>query len=328
MLKFGVLGAADITPRALIFPCVDEPRAYIRAIAARDRARAEAMARWAKIPEVLDDYQAVIDAPDCNVVYIPLPITSHREWTLKALEAGKHVLCEKSLAANGDEAEEMARSAADKGLVLMEAFHYRYHSVFRRAKEIVESGVLGRLHEISAGFCINGPPPASDIRMQYATGGGATMDLGCYPISWVRHLLDAEPEEVSAEAVEGPPDVDLQLFTEMRFADGAIARTRGDMSADATFEMGFSVVGDAGELKVKQPLVPQMGHSIELTVDGRSTSETCDRRPTYGYQLDAFIAAVEDGQPLYTDAADGVRQMRLIDRCYQAAGMRLRGQTD
>jgi predicted dehydrogenase len=327
MLKFGVLGAADITPRALIFPCVDEPRAYIRAIAARDRSRAERMAEWAKIPEVVDDYQAVIDHPDCNVVYIPLPITSHHEWTLKALEAGKHVLCEKSLAANGDEAEEMARCAADEGLVLMEAFHYRYHSVFRRAKEIVESGVLGSIAEISAGFCIKGPPPESDIRMQYATGGGATMDLGCYPISWVRHLLDDEPQEVSAEADEGPPDVDLRLFTEMRFANGVVARTRSDMSPDAKFEMGFRVIGDAGELKVNQALVPQMGHSIELTVDGTTTTEVCDRRPTYGYQLDAFIAAVEDGQRLFTDGADGVKQMRLIDRCYQAAGMRLRGES-
>ena len=326
MLQFGVLGAAAITPRALIYPCVDEPNAFIRAIAARDRSRAAKVADWARIPEVLDDYQAVIEHPKCNVIYIPLPITSHHEWTIKALEAGKHVLCEKSIAANGDEAEEMAAVAREKGLVLMEAFHYRYHTVFRRAKEILASGVLGDLTEVSAGFCMKGPIPETDIRMQYATGGGATMDLGCYPISWVRHLLDAEPDEVSAEAEEGPPDVDLKLFTQMRFGSGVVATTRSDMRPTAKFEMGFTVTGTAGSLHVEQPLVPQIGHSLELTIDGVTTTETCDRRPTYGYQLDAFIAAVEHGEPLYTDADDGVKQMRLIDRCYRAAGMRVRGE--
>ena len=133
MVQFGVLGAAKITPRALIYPCVDEPGAFIRAIAARDRSRAEEMAQWAPIREVLDDYQAVIEHPKCNAIYIPLPISHHHEWTLKALRAGKHVLCEKSFASNAGEAEEMAAVAREKGLVLMDAFHYRYHPVFLRA---------------------------------------------------------------------------------------------------------------------------------------------------------------------------------------------------
>jgi len=327
MIQFGVLGAAKITPRALIFPCVDEPGAFIRAIAARDRARAETMAEWAQIREVLDDYQAVVEHPKCNAIYIPLPISHHREWTLKALQAGKHVLCEKSFAANAHEAEEMAALAREKGLVAMDAFHYRYHPVFCRAKEIVESGVLGPLYEIAAEFSINRPIPAEDIRMRYEMGGGVTMDIGCYPISWVRHLLDEEPEEVEAEAEIGPPDVDLKLVARMTFASGVKATTIGDMTGDSEdFTMAFAVRGEAGTLRVRGPLVPQMGHLIELTVDGEITAETRDRRPSYGYQLDAFIQAVEHGEPLYTDADDAVWQMRLIDRGYEAAGMRLRGE--
>ncbi len=326
MITFGVLGAAAITPRALIYPCVDEPQANILAIAARDRARAEKTAEWAGIRDVVDDYQAVIDHPDCNAIYIPLPITAHHEWTLKALDAGKHVLCEKSMAANGTEAQEMADAARAKGLVLLEAFHYRYHPCFIRAKEIFSSGVLGDVETIEAGFCMKGPPRETDIRMQYETGGGTTMDLGCYPISWVRHLMDDEPVEVTATAIEGPPDVDLRLFTEMKFANGVTAKTRGDMGPDATFEMAFEGTGSAGKLRVQQPLVPQIGHSIELTVDGETTREQRDRRSTYGYQLDAFIRAVEHGEAQPTDADDGVKQMQLIDRCYAAAGMRLRGQ--
>ncbi len=325
MLQFGVLGAAAITPRALIYPCVDEPGAFIRAIAARDRGRAQRQAEFARIPDVLDDYQAVIDHPKCNAIYIPLPISHHHEWTLKALDAGKHVLCEKSIACNASEARDMADRARERGLVLMEAFHYRYHSVFRRARHIVMSGELGQIRRIDAEFCINGPPPPDDIRMQYATGGGATMDLGCYPISWVRHLLDAEPDSVSAEAEVGPPDVDMMLAAEMQFAGGVTARIRSDMRPGARFGMSFTVTGDRGSLHVEQPLVPQMGHRIDVVADGRTRRETCDRRASYGYQLDAFIAAVERGEPLCTGAEDAVKQMQLIDRCYAAAGMRLRG---
>ena len=325
MLKFGVLGAAAITPRALIYPCVDEPRADVRVIAARDRARAEKVADWAAIRHVVDDYQAVIDHPDCNAIYIPLPITAHRDWTLKALAAGKPVLCEKSLAANAAEAREMADAASATGLVLMEAFHYRYHSVFLRAKEILASGVLGELREIEAVFNIKGPPPETDIRMIYEQGGGATMDLGCYPLSWCRHLLDMEPVVVSAQAEVGPPDVDLALSAELEFPGGVRAHASSDMRAGTDYAMHFSVVGSVGTLNVQQPLVPQIGHRIELTVAGETTQETCDRRSTYGYQLDAFIAAVEAGAPVATDGNDAVKQMTLIDACYTAAGLKLRG---
>jgi predicted dehydrogenase len=117
----------------------------------------------------------------------------------------------------------------------------------------------------------------------------------------------------------------LRLTTEMRFDNGVVTKTRGDMGPDATFEMAFTVVGERGTMKVNQPLVPQIGHSIEVTIDGKTTTQTTDRRATYGYQLDAFIAAVQEGAPLLTDADDGVKQMRLIDRCYDAAGMKRRG---
>ncbi len=173
MIQFGMLGAAKIAPDALIKPCAAESGAAIRVLAARDRSRAEKMAKRAKIPEVVDHYQQVVAHPDCNAIYIPLPISAHHEWTLKALEAGKHVLCEKALASNAREAEEMAALAREKGLVLMEAFHYRYHPVFRRAKEVVESGVLGTLREIRGEFSLPVRIPEDDIRMRYETGGGS-----------------------------------------------------------------------------------------------------------------------------------------------------------
>lgn len=325
MVKFGTLGTANITPRALVMPCVDEPRAFISVIGARSRDRAEAFAYHHSIRTVVDDYAAVVEHDKVNAVYVPLPITLHHEWAIKALRAGKHVLCEKSFAANANEAIEMAAVAEETGLVLMDAFHYRYHPIFLRAKEIYDSGVLGSVTEVTAAFHIPAAPDPSDIRMLYETGGGVTMDIGCYPISWVRHITGQEPLAVKASAEVGPPDVDLYLETEMEFPGGIKVRTSGDMRSTATFQASLQVIGDRGRMKVNNPLVPQIGNSLELNLDGETTVETFSRRATYGYQLDAFIDAVENGAGLLTGPEDAIKQMKVIDQCYAAAGLALRG---
>jgi predicted dehydrogenase len=323
MIRFGTLGTANITPKALVYPCADEPRATIRCIAARDRERAEGFARWHHIGRVHDTYDEVIDDDGIDAVYNPLPISMHREWSIRALRAGKHVLCEKSFAANAREAEEMAAVAAETGLVLMDAFHYRYHPVFLRAREIYDSGVLGRIRQIDAEFRVPVTDP-DNIRNIYELGGGVTMDIGCYPISWARHITGEEPEVVGADAVVGPPNVDVCLEARLRFPSGVVATVCGDMRVGVDFVAELSVTGEAGTLTVRNPLVPQLGHRIVVDADGKRTVETRDRRASYGYQLDAFIAAVEEGQPLFTDADDAVRQMRVIDRCYEAAGLPVR----
>ena len=325
MIRFGTLGTANITPRALVYPCVDEPNATISVIGARSRERALGFAEHHHIRHVVDDYAAVVTHDKVNAVYVPLLITAHHEWTIKALRAGKHVLCEKSFASNASEAMEMAAVAEETGLVLMDAFHYRYHPIFTRARQIYTSGVLGVIREIYAAFHIPVPSNHDNIRMQYETGGGVTMDIGCYPISWVRHITGEEPIDVSAEAETGPPEVDLYLVAEMTFPGGIKATTSGDMRPNASFKAELKVTGDLGTMTISNPLVPQIGNSIEFTIKGETTRESFERRPTYGYQLDAFISAVETGTALFTDAADAVKQMQVIDQCYESAGLRLRG---
>lgn len=327
MIRFGTLGAAAITPRALIAPCVDEPRVFVYAIAARDRKRAEAFAQYAGIRHVQDDYRQVVENPKVTAIYNPLPIHLHHEWTVKALRAGKHVLCEKSFASNAIEAQDMANVAAETGLVLMEAFHYRYHPLFIRAKEIYDSGVLGTVREIRAVFDVPLIDP-TNIRMNYHTGGGATMDIGCYPISWARHITGEEPIEVTARAEVGPPHVDVMLAATLKFPSGIVARTSGDMRATAKFKAELEVKGDAGTMLIVNPLLPQSGHQIRVVTATGTSIETRDRRATFGYQLDAFIDAIEHGKPLLTGPDDAVKQMRVIDRCYRAAGLPLRGDPD
>jgi len=324
MLKFGTLGAAKITPPALIDPCQNDERATVAMIAARSKQRAEAFAQAHGIATVLDSYDEIINADQVNAIYNPLPITHHHEWTIKALRAGKHVLCEKSFASNATEAQEMLTVANETGLVLMDAFHYRYHPIFLKARETVESGVLGKIHSISSTFSVP-IVDADDIRMNYGTGGGVTMDIGCYPLSWVRHITGLEPEDVQATAETGPANVDVYLETEMIFPGNIKVKTVGDMRPSAKFKADIIVEGDAGKMIVKNPIAPQAGNAIDLVIDGAVTTETFSRRPTYRYQLDAFIDAVLTGSALFTDAEDAVKQMQLIDRCYLAAGLPLRG---
>lgn len=324
MIRIGTLGAARITPAALIDPCKNNSNAQITVVAARDRSRAEAFAQEHGIPNVVDGYDDVINHPDIDAVYNPLHIGLHHEWTIKALKAGKHVLCEKSIASNAREAQEMAAVAKQTGLVLMDAFHYRYHPCFIRAKEICDAGVLGDLSEIDAVFHVAGHLPG-DIRTLYETAGGVTMDIGCYPISWVRHLTGEEPVKVTAQAETGEPNVDLYLAADLTFPSGIIGHISGDMRNGGKTRADLTVTGTKGTMSIKNPLSPQHGCKFEVTVAGATTSETFEKRASYDYQLDAFIAAVESGAPLYTDGDEAVNQMKAIDACYKAAGLPLRG---
>lgn len=326
MIPFGTLGAARITPRALLYPCMDEFGAAVVAVAARNRDRANSFAQWANIPNVLASYDELVTYEGIDAVYNPLPITAHREWTIAALEAGKHVLCEKSFSANAAEAEEMVDAARRAGRVVMDAFHYRYHPLFIRAREIVDTGELGEIERVEATFQVPGENiAADDIRKIFEVGGGVTMDIGCYAVSWIRHITGEEPTVVSAQAEVGAPNVDFMLKAEMSLPGGGTASALGDMRDGISFRADIHVRGSKGEMHVINPLVPQNGHRLVVRTGSEENVMTFDRRPTYGYQLDAFLKAIETGEEPLTGGDDAIRQMRVIDACYEAAGLPLRG---
>jgi predicted dehydrogenase len=323
MLRFGILGAARIAPAALIGPARGDPRVEVVAVAARDAARAAAFAQAHGVARSHASYEAVIEADDLDAVYIALPISEHRRWTIAALRAGKHVLCEKALACNADEAATIADAAARSGRVVMEAFHYRYHPLMLRALAVIRSGALGRLQSIEASFTVP-IPDASDIRHQYPLGGGMMMDIGCYPIHWIRHLTGEEPEDLLA-TVYARGDIDITVTAAARLRSGCSARIHASMDPGCRFAAHLVARGNDGTLVIDNPLSPQDGHTFTLTTAGQTVHESFDRRPTYAYQLDAFVDAVVDGTPLPTDATDSIHTLRAIDAVYQAAGLRLRG---
>jgi predicted dehydrogenase len=323
-LRIGVLGAARIAPMALVRPARQVPAVKVTAVAARDPNRARKFAARHGIPKVHPDYETLLADPDLDAVYNPLPNGLHCHWTIRALEAGKHVLCEKPLASNAEEAESMAEAARRTGRELVEAFHWRYHPLAARMKQIVDDGELGAVRHIEVHLCMPVPLPG-DIRYRFDLAGGATMDVGCYTISILRYLAGAEPEVVRAEALLSSPQVDRAMQADFRFADGRSAHIHCSLFSSTVFRVRASVVGEDGELRVFNPVAPHLLHRLRLRTPAGTKSEKVPGESTYTGQLRAFATHVRGGKRMPTDADHGIANMRVIDSVYAAAGLERRG---
>jgi predicted dehydrogenase len=324
-VRIGTLGAARITPGALIKPARQVADAEVVAISARDPARAEKFARKHTIPKVYATYDELVEAPDIDAIYNPLPNGLHAEWTLKAIAAGKHVLCEKPLTSNAAEAEQVAAAADGSGLVVMEAFHYLYHPLAQRMHDIVAGGEIGTLERVETTMCIP-LPMFKDIRYQFDLGGGATMDVGSYTVHQLRLLAGDDPKIVSAHARLQSPKVDRWMQADMRWPAGHTGRMTCSLWSSTLLKLSIRAWGDRGELRVFNQTGPQFFHRFTVVRDGKKEREKFPRKPTYAYQLESFTSAVLHGTPVLTPPADSVQNMRVIDAVYRAAGLPLRGE--
>jgi predicted dehydrogenase len=326
-LRIGVLGAARIAPAAVIKPARGLPGVEVSAVAARDEGRAQAFARKHGIGRVHGSYDELLADPDVDAVYNPLPNGLHGRWTIAALEAGKHVLCEKPFTANRDEAEAVAQVATASGKAVMEAFHYRYHPLAARVREIVDSGELGELVHVEAWECFP-LPRFSDIRYQLDLAGGALMDAGCYAIHMVRLAGRGEPEVLSARAQRHGEQIDRAMRAELRFPEGHTGRVGCSMWSTSLLRLSIRVEGSGGELRVFNPVAPQLYHRLSVRTPAGRRIERFGRRPTYSYQLEAFRDAVAGRvEANLTPPSDSIATMSVIDAVYEAAGMALRQPT-
>ncbi|OMC17350.1 oxidoreductase [Mycolicibacter heraklionensis] len=323
VLRIGVLGAARITPDALLKPAAANPEVVVGAVAARDIDRARAFATKHRIGRVHDSYDALIADPEVDAIYNPLPNHLHGKWTRAALDAGKHVLCEKPFTANAEEARELAAAAAVSDRVVMEAFHYRYHPMTARIEEIIASGELGELRQVHTALSFP-LPRFSDIRYQYQLAGGALMDAGCYAVHMARTFGGATPEVVSAQAKLRDPLVDRAMTAQLRFPAGHTGTIRCSLWSSNLLQISARVIGERGELRALNPLMPQYFHRLRVSSpDGRRV-ERFIHRASYAYQLDAFADAVLRGVAVRTTPEDAIENMSVIDAIYQAAGLPLR----
>ncbi|MEY2432105.1 MAG: hypothetical protein QOC92_1830, partial [Acidimicrobiaceae bacterium] len=318
-LRIGILGAAKIAPPAMIKPARRVDEVEVVAVAARDKAKATKYARKHGIGRVHESYDALLADPDIDAVYNPLPNGLHGKWTIAALEAGKHVLCEKPFTANADEAVEVANVAARTRLVVMEAFHYRYHPLADRMVEIAQDGTIGDIEHIHT-WMVTPLLPRSDIRWQLSLAGGSTMDVGCYTIHLLRTLAQAEPEVVSASARERSVGVDRWLQADMKLPDGSSGRITASMLSSRILRLGAEVRGTKGVMRVLNPYAPQHFYRLSVrTESGKQKEPRFPRETTYFYQLRAFAGAVLRGEPIKTGTDDAIANMRVIDASYIAA---------
>jgi predicted dehydrogenase len=323
-MRLGLLAAARITGPAVIEPARDVDGVDIVAVAARSADRAREYADEWGIPTSYGSYDELVAAPDVDAIYIATPAALHRHWTLAALAAGKHVLCEKPLSANAAEAREMVAAGEAAGLIMMEAFHWRYHPLVAQMAEVLASGRLGTVQRVEGVFDLpDDRIPFGDIRWDLALGGGALMDLGCYPLQWVRWAVGAEPTVVSAVAECPVPGVDGKLVAELSWPSGVTGRIECSMIEPVTSVMTarLDVYGADGRMLVTNPLAPQRGAVLRVETAAGAEEIPVETSTTYYHQLVAFREAVASGVPPLTSGSDSVATMELIDACYRAAGL-------
>lgn len=329
-IRFGILSTASVNAYGFLPHVPRVPGARVLAVASRDARAAAAYAKKHRIPRAYGGYDALLSDPDVNAVYIPLPTGMHHEWTLRALRAGKHVLCEKPMAASRAQAQAVAAEVAKTGLVFSEGYHYMHHPLFARIQDIVSSGGIGDLRAVRASF---GVPLADKSKVQFDPdlGGGALRDTGCYPVSFVHALAGGGQARVlQARARRTPSGVDGALRAELLFDDSVRALIK--CSIEQYMPMHASVHGTRGDLFVMTPFTPAMPagplivplYALLHRKGHRVRGVRVPPAVSYQRQIEAFRNAVRTGAQPVTSAEHGAAVLGLIDAIYAAAGM---GQT-
>jgi predicted dehydrogenase len=314
-LRWGLIGTARIN-RAIIPALRLGARHELVAVASRREETARAYAAEWSIPRAYGGYDALLAAPDVDAVYIPLPNGLHAEWSIRAVAAGKHVLCEKPLALTTREVDAMAEAAARHGRVITEAFMYRHHPLTARVAELVRSGALGTAQLVRGGFSF-WLSREHDVRLDPAAGGGSLWDIGCYPISYARHVLGEEPVEATGSAALGPTGVDLAFAGHLRFASGAFLQF--DSGFRTHLRAFMEVVGTDAVLHVPNPFKPGLEEHCTLRRGDLTETITVEGGSLYLGELDDLAAAAFDGTPPRVSLADSRANVAALVACLESA---------
>jgi predicted dehydrogenase len=317
-MRWGILSTANIA-RAAVIPAIRASRnGDVRAVASRNRERAYAFASDLGIPQSYGSYEALLEAEDVDAVYIGLPNSLHCEWTVKAAEAGKHVLCEKPLGATAAECDQMDRAARKNGVVLMEAFMYRFHPRTERVSKLIRDGAIGQLRAIQSTFTFR-LRRSDDIRLQKDLAGGALMDVGCYCVNVSRTLAAAEPVEVQAFASWAESGVDSQMAGTLRFESGLLAQF--DCALTLERRESYQAVGPEGHLAVSAAFLPGVGESTIEEHHGRAgrSTHTLSGADEYQLMVEHFADAALEGREVRYPASEAAANLRTIEALYRSA---------
>jgi xylose dehydrogenase (NAD/NADP) len=317
-VKWGLLSTALIN-EAILAGAAETSDVDVIAVASRDEERARSYANQHGLERSYGSYEGLLADPDVEAVYVSLPNSLHVEWTLKALESGKHVLVEKPFSKHPDQVEEAFNRADAAGLVLSEGFMWRHHPQTRRLVELIEEGVAGRIRVVRTTFAFDLATErgTGDTRFDPALDGGALMDVGCYCISGLR-LVAGEPVRAGGEQVVGPSGVDVVFAAALAFADGILGHF--DCGFVVPRRAGLEVVGEEATIVVPDPFTPRT-----LGIDVLRPGAERERIPiepanSYRLELENVSAAILGEAPLLLGRVDALSQARTIDQLYRVAG--------
>jgi predicted dehydrogenase len=329
-VRWGLLSTARINER-LIPAIKDSQRSELLAVASRSQTKADEYARKWGIPRAYGTYEAMLEDPTIDAVYISLPNGLHEQWCIRCANAGKHVLCEKPLAITVDEVDRMAAAARDNGIVLQEAAMYRYHPQTRKVQELVDQGAVGDVRVIQAMFSFT-LKNKGDIRLDPAIGGGSLWDIGSYPVSFARLIMKANPVAVAAWQIPSDKGVDLTFMGQMRFSNQVVAQFSCSFQTVPHWTM--DIVGATGRINLDIPWAQRPGEASHVRVYreivsgaatfGDSREELAETyafegRSAYHEEVDAMAAAILDGQPPTIGLDDSRGNVATIVALYRAA---------
>ncbi|QHT64059.1 Gfo/Idh/MocA family oxidoreductase [Paenibacillus lycopersici] len=321
-LRWGVVGCAGIAVHSVIPGIKQSATGEVTAIASRGIAKAEETAAKLGIPKAYGSYEEILADQEIDAIYIPLPNHLHMEWSIRAMEAGKHVLCEKPIALNAEEAQRMADAAAKHGVHLAEAFMYRHHPRYEEIKAIIASGEIGDLRGIHGAFTFNNAGDSGNVRYRREWGGGSLYDVGCYPISAARLILDAEPEAATVHALISPEhdNVDMMASGILEFPNSVALTFDCGMWAD--FRNTLEILGTSGRIEIPNAFVNDPTFYVHTKDGKREVKQPALNQ--YALQADAFARSVWEEEAVKFTPADAVANMKAIDACLESAYSRTR----
>lgn len=316
-LRWGIMSTAKIG-RGEVIPAIQSSKnGIVTAIASRDAQKGTEFANMLGIPRAYGSYEALLDDPDIDAVYIPLPNSLHYEWTIKAARAGKHILCEKPMALNSAQCLEMGAAAKENEVLLMEAFMYRFLPRTEKLIEMVHAGTLGSLKMIQSSFTFNLSHP-ENIRFNPDLGGGSLMDIGCYCVNIARSLAGEEPEAVQALAIWAPSGVDERMIGCMRFTNGLMAQF--DCALTLARRESCMAAGTNGYFDVPKPFRPGDGDSyLYEHREGKEIQHHFSGCDEYQPMVEHFSDCVLNHKPVRYPATEAAANMSVIESLYLSA---------
>jgi D-xylose 1-dehydrogenase (NADP+, D-xylono-1,5-lactone-forming) len=317
-VRWGILSTAKIAQKSLIPAFERANNAVVTGIASSSGKAEEAAAQF-NIAKAYSSYEAMLQDPDIDAVYIPLPNHLHKKWTIEAAKRGKHILCEKPASLTAEETKEMVDFCRESNLKFMEAFMYQFHPQHERVREIIKSGEIGEVKYMRASFSFFLAQPEGNVRMDSEKGGGSLYDVGCYAIHSIRKILGAEPVEVDVHAnIDSDYQVDTSAFGYMKMENGVHAHF--DCSFDMVFRAEYEVIGTEGQIKVPRAFRPDNhgGEGLVIVQIGEETREEKIVADIYREEVEHISQVIlENGEPSYS-GENAIQNMRVIEACYQS----------